>query len=119
MASHTDLPHPDVQAFRGRAGIPAELERLAADFHAGWFQGDRGRLRETLHPGLARFLREKLPVPAGAESGPDPSVELLDHYGNLACLRLRGGYGKVLLQAIRYGERWRVVNILGDAAWVA
>ena len=114
MASPTD-----VLTFQGRPAIPAELTRLAADFYAGWFLGDHGRLRESLHPGLARYLREQLPAPVGAGYGPEPSLELLDLHGNLACLRLRGGYGKLLLQAIRYGERWRVVNVLGDAAWVA
>ena len=109
----------DVQTFQGRPEIPADLERLAADFYAGWFMGDRRRLGETLHPGLARYLREQVPVAAGAGYGPDSSLELLDLYGNLACLRLRGGCGKLLLQAIRYGERWRVVNVLGDAARVA
>lgn len=98
---------------------PAELQRLAMDFYAGWFLGDRERLWEALHPGLARYLCERLPAPAGAGACPAPSVDVLDLYGNLACLRIRGAFGKVLLQTIRYGDRWRVVNILGDAAWVA
>jgi hypothetical protein len=119
MAGHHQFPNSDVLSLRGLPEIPAELKRLAADFHAGWFQGDRRRLGETLHPGLARYLHEHLPAPPGTGSGSDPSLDLLDFHGNLACLRLRGGWGKVLLQAVRHGERWRVINVLGDAAWVA
>lgn len=98
---------------------PAELKQLACDFHAGWFLGDRDRLRGALHPGLARHLRERLPRPWECGSCPALKVEVIDLYGNLACLRLTGRFGKILLQAIRYGDRWRVVNILGEAAWVA
>lgn len=98
---------------------PAELMQLARDFHAGWFLGDRDRLRGALHPGLARHLRERLPRPQEGGSCPAPKVEVIDLFGNLACLRLTGRSGKVLLQAIRYGGCWRVVNILGEAAWVA
>jgi hypothetical protein len=99
--------------------VPAELQRLASDFHHGWFLGDRERLRDALHPGLARHLCERQPAPRDCGPASAPKVEVLDLYGNLACLRLTGGFGKVLLQASRHGERWRVVNVLGEAARVA
>ncbi len=92
----------------------ADLLQLGRDFHAGWFLGDRERLEAVLHPGLSRYLRGRTHWPTAARDGAPPQVEVLDAFGNLACLRLRGAFGKVMLQAIRYGRRWRVVNLMAD-----
>lgn len=99
--------------------VHEDLLRLARDFHAGWFLGDRERLASALHPGLAHFLRGRTPFPTGLVDERGPAVDVLDAFENLACLRLRGPYGRVLLQAIRYDRRWRVVNLMEDTAKVA
>ena len=110
------------------------IEQVARDYFEGWFEGDPDRLARCLHPRLAKRNidqpdRADSPVDEnnwesmveGARSGRGTKyrgtpfvVTILDATDNMASVRVEGGPYIDLLHVGRFGDTWRIVNVLWE-----
>jgi Putative lumazine-binding len=118
---------------RSRSQLQA-IERAARDYYEGWFEGDSDRLARCLHPKLAKRNvdqpdREDSPIDEndwdsmvnGAREGRGTrhrgtafEVTILDTTANMASVRVEGGPYVDLLHVARFGDSWRIVNVLWE-----
>ena len=112
----------------------AAIEQAARDYYEGWFEGDPDRMARCLHPRLAKRNidqpdRADSPVDEndwesmveGARSGRGTKhrgtpfvVTVLDATDNMASVRVEGGPYIDLLHVGRFGDTWRIVNVLWE-----
>lgn len=122
--SQRDLPRSQLQA----------IERAARDYYEGWFEGDSDRLARCLHPKLAKRNvdqpdREDSPIDEndwdsmvnGAREGRGTrhrgtpfEITIVNTTANMACVRIEGGPYIDLLHVARFGDSWRIVNVLWE-----
>ena len=115
------------------SGDEAAVEHAARDYIEGWFDGDRARMERALHPELAKRSLEQ--DPSGAErvrtltatemidmtaSGKgqkedvdDRRIEIEVHgvSESVASATVRCALYVDLLQLLRTGDGWRIVNV--------
>ena len=124
MSQSGDLARRQLQA----------IEKAARDYYEGWFEGDSDRLARCLHPKLAKRNvdqpdREDSPIDEndwesmvnGARDGRGTKhrgtpfeVTVLDTTANMASVRVEGGPYIDLLHVARFGDSWRIVNVLWE-----
>jgi len=110
------------------------IEQAARDYYEGWFEGDPDRMASSLHPGLAKRNidepdRTDSPLDEndwqsmvdGAREGRGTKhrgtpfeVSILDATPNMASVRVEGGPYIDLLHVGRFGDTWRIVNVLWE-----
>ncbi len=110
------------------------IEQAARDYYDGWFEGDPERLARCLHPKLAKRNveqpdRDNSPIDEddwdsmvnGAREGRGVKhrgtpyrVTILDTTANMACVRVEGGPYIDLLHVGRFGDSWRILNVLWE-----
>jgi hypothetical protein len=110
------------------------IEQAARDYYEGWFEGDPERLAKCLHPKLAKRNidqpdRDDSPIDEndwdsmvnGAREGRGTKhrgtpyhVTILDTTANMASVRVEGGPYIDLLHVGRFGDTWRIVNVLWE-----
>ena len=110
------------------------IEQAARDYFEGWFEGDPERLAKCLHPRLAKRNidqpdRPDSPIDEndwdsmvnGAREGRGTKyrgtrfdVTILDTTANMASVRVEGGPYLDLLHVGRFGDTWRIVNVLWE-----
>jgi hypothetical protein len=110
------------------------IEQAARDYFEGWFEGDAERMARCLHPSLAKRNidqpdRADSPVDEnswesmvqGARAGRGTKyrgtvfeVTVLDTTPNMASVRVEGGPYIDLLHVGRFGDEWRIVNVLWE-----
>jgi Putative lumazine-binding len=110
------------------------IEQAARDYYDGWFEGDSERLARCLHPKLAKRNvdqpdRADSPIDEndwdsmvdGAREGRGTKhrgtpydVTILDTTANMASVRVEGGPYIDLLHVGRFGDTWRIVNVLWE-----
>lgn len=124
MSQSGDLSRSQLQA----------IEKAARDYYEGWFEGDSDRLARCLHPKLAKRNvdqphREDSPIDEndwdsmvnGAREGRGTrhrgtpfEITILDTTANMASVRVEGGPYIDLLHVARFGDNWRIVNVLWE-----
>ena len=110
------------------------IEQAARDYYEGWFEGDAERMSNCLHPGLAK---RNIDQPNRADSPVDENswesmvqgardgrgtkyrgtafeVTVLDATPNMASVRVEGGPYIDFLHVGRFGDGWRIVNVLWE-----
>ena len=110
------------------------IEQAARDYYDGWFEGDPERMARCLHPQLAKRNidqpdRDDSPLDEndwdsmvdGAREGRGTKhrgtpyeVTVLDATANMASVRVEGGPYIDLLHVGRFGDAWRIVNVLWE-----
>ena len=110
------------------------IEQAARDYYDGWFEGDPERMARCLHPQLAKRNidqpdRDDSPLDEndwdsmvdGAREGRGTKhrgtpyeVTILDTTANMASVRVEGGPYIDLLHVGRFGNAWRIVNVLWE-----
>ena len=128
----------------GNVATPANSEveairKPALDYVESWYSGDAARMESAVHPELSkRFVRSIVPgsayldecgaskLIAWAASGEGTkvpkeyrrkTVTVLDHdalANRLAIVKVIGATGVEYLQEAKFGEQWRIVNILSE-----
>ena len=124
MTHHRDLSPGQLEA----------IEQAARDYYEGWFEGDAERIGRSLHPKLAKRNvdqpdRDDSPLEEndwdsmvdGAREGRGKKhrgtpfeITILDTTPNMASLRVEGGPYIDLLHVGRFGDTWRIVNVLWE-----
>lgn len=112
------------------------IDQLARDYYEAWFDGNPERMARCLHPRLAK---RNIDQPDSADSriddtswqwmvdgaraglgakhrGSDVAVTVLDVTPNMASVRVEGGPYRDLLHVGRFGDDWRIVNVLWEPA---
>ena len=112
----------------------AAIEQTARDYYEGWFNGDADRMAKCLHPQLVKRNidqpdRADSPIDAnswesmvdGARAGRGTKhrgtpfdVTVLDTTRNMAAVRVEGGPYVDFLHVGRFGNAWRIVNVLWE-----
>lgn len=110
------------------------IEQAARDYYEAWFTGDGDRMARCLHPQLAK---RNIDQPDRADSPVDENtwdsmvegaregrgtkhrgtpfeITVLDTTRNMASVRVEGGPYVDLLHVGRFGEAWRIVNVLWE-----
>jgi Putative lumazine-binding len=113
------------------------VRRPAIEYLTSWYTGDADRMASALHPEMSkRYVRSLGPgleyldecgaskVIAWTRSGQgreipaeyqNHSVTILDHgCTNLAVVKVVGAAGVEYLQVGDFGNRWQIINILGE-----
>ncbi len=113
------------------------ITETALDYCKGWYAGDADRMERSLHPDLAKRVRWAKPAyPKGKiqhmsamhlvqstrrGGGTDvpadtrrTDVKILDIYGAAASVRLDMHDWIDYLHMSKIGERWVIVNVLGE-----
>ena len=112
----------------------ALIEQTARDYYEAWFTGDGDRMANCLHPSLAK---RNIDQPDRADSPVDENtwesmvegaregrgtrhrgtsfeVKVLDTTRNMASVRIEGGPYLDFLHVGRFGDAWRIVNVLWE-----
>jgi hypothetical protein len=112
----------------------ARIEQTARDYYEAWFTGDSDRMANCLHPSLAK---RNIDQPDRADSPVDENtwesmvegaregrgtkhrgssfeVKVLDTTRNMASVRIEGGPYVDFLHVGRFGDAWRIVNVLWE-----
>jgi len=110
------------------------IERAAREYWDAWFAGDADRIARCLHPALAKQYVADPDDPGAAveQEGWQDMVDgamrgdgtkyrglafeatLLSATANIAAVRLAGGPFVDLLHLGRFGDAWRIVNVLWE-----
>lgn len=113
------------------------IRQTALDYVEGWYERDQERVRQAVHPELAKRIvwrtgeRDRLGSQGadelvrrtgqGAASGPrapearrKKDIEILDRYRNIAVVRVGSNEYVDYLQVARWRGDWKIVNILWD-----
>ena len=112
----------------------AAIEQVARDYYEAWFEGDPDRMAAALHPRLAK---RNIDQPDRADSpidendwqsmvdrtregrgtkhrGSPITVRVHDVTPNMASVRVEGGPYLDLLHVGRFGDAWRILNVLWE-----
>ena len=109
----------------------AKIRRAALDYAESWYAGDADQMRRALHPDLAKRIArngalehmtaEKLiaGVAAGHGKKTPPerqlkNVKILDVFGNTASVRLEMSGWIDYMHLARFGDEWKIVNVLWE-----
>jgi len=110
------------------------IEQAARDYFEGWFEGDPDRMSRCLHP---RLVKRNIDQPDRFDSPVDENdwqsmvdgardgrgtkyrgtpfhISILDATRNMASVRVEGGPYIDLLHVGRFGDSWRIVNVLWE-----
>ena len=113
------------------------IKQTALDYGEGWYEGNAERMERALHPDLAKRVLQPDPrtgkgkiehmsamslVQAtrqgyGTRSPADQrraDVEILDVYGNAACVKLTMQNWVDYMHMSKLGGRWVIVNVLWE-----
>lgn len=113
------------------------IRQAALDYVEGWYERDQERMRRAVHPKLAKRIvwrtgkQDQLSnqgadelvrrTGQGAENGPRApenqrrkDIEILDHYHNIAVVRVGSNEYVDYLQVTKWRGNWKIVNILWD-----
>ena len=100
------------------------------DYFEGWFDGDVGRMKRALHPGLAKrallddeqldetsaqWMIDATDRGVGKERDPGDrriEVEVEDVYGSIANATVRSAVYREYVQLVSTKEGWKIVNTL-------
>ena len=109
----------------------AKIRRAALDYAESWYAGDAEQMRRALHPELAKRIArngtldhmtaEKLIAGVGAGHGKKTPVErqlkdvkILDVFGNTASVRLDMSGWIDYMHLAKFGDEWKIVNVLWE-----
>jgi hypothetical protein len=107
--------------------VDTEIRKTALDYFEGWFDGDVGRMRRALHPGLAKraleedgglnettaeWMIDATAAGRGKRAGVEIDVDVVDVYGNIANVVVRSSVYREYLQLVRTADGWKIVNAL-------
>ena len=109
----------------------AKIRRAALDYAESWYAGDADQMRRALHPDLAKRIArngtvdhmtaEKLIAGVAAGHGKKTPVEkqlknvkILDVFGNTASVRLEMSGWIDYMHLAKFGEEWKIVNVLWE-----
>lgn len=110
------------------------IVQTARDYYEAWFEGDAERMARCLHP---KLVKRYVKTPDSADSPIDETswdwmvesarggvgtkhrgapfeVTVLDSTPNMASVRVEGGPYIDLLHVGRFGDSWRIVNVLWE-----
>ena len=105
------------------------MAAVATEYFQSWFAGDGERMRQVLHPDLAKRCIEEQgslrlhedpteTLVADTASGegtafePRQDVEVVDVFGDIATVVVRSDVFREYLHIARFGDRWLIVNAL-------
>ena len=111
-----------------------EIEQTARDYYQAWFNGDADRMSTCLHP---KLVKRRVDDPDRVDSpiheadwkgmveaardgrgnqyrGTSFDITLLAVTANMAAVRVEGGPYIDLLHVARFGDTWRIVNVLWE-----
>lgn len=112
----------------------AAIEQAATDYYEAWFSGDADRMARCLHP---RLVKRNIDQPDRPDSPIDEEtwdsmvdatragrgtkhrgtpfeVTVLDTSRNMASVKVEGGPYVDLVHVGRFGQEWRIVNVLWE-----
>ena len=109
----------------------AKIRRAALDYAESWYAGDAEQMKRALHPELAKRIAksdaldqmnaEKLiaGVAAGYGKKTPPEkqlkdVKILDVFGNTASVRLEMSGWIDYMHIAKFGDEWKIVNVLWE-----
>lgn len=115
----------------GQTADETKIRRAALDYAESWYAGDAEQMRRALHPELAKRIAkgdgvsqmnaEKLIAAVAAGYGkktpPDEQlkdVKILDVFGNAASVRLEMGGWIDYMHLAKFGDEWKIVNVLWE-----
>jgi hypothetical protein len=110
------------------------IRTAALDYIEGWYSGDPGRMRQSLHPELAKRIQRQGPggrlavenldaetlvqLTAGGTGKTDPrkrsDAAILDVFGRAASVRVDAGAWVDFLHMIKTDEGWKIINVLWE-----
>ena len=109
----------------------AKIRRAALDYAESWYAGDAEQMRRALHPQLAKRIARSGQVEAmdaekliagvaagyGKKTPPErqlKNVKILDVFGNAASVRLEMSGWIDYLHLAKFGDEWKIVNVLWE-----
>lgn len=109
----------------------AKIRRAALDYAESWYAGDAEQMKRALHPDLAKRIAKKdaldqmnaekliAGVAAGYGKKTPPerqlkNVTILDVFGNAASVRLEMSGWIDYMHLAKFGEEWKIVNVLWE-----
>lgn len=119
-------------AFAASPEDEAKITNAALDYAESWYTGDAPRMKRALHPDLAKRIvgRDgKLQNMGAAEliqgvatghgkktpiAQQKKDVKILDVFGNTASVRLDMGAWIDYLHIAKFGNEWKIVNVLWE-----
>ncbi|HEX8036874.1 MAG TPA: nuclear transport factor 2 family protein [Ktedonobacterales bacterium] len=113
----------------------AAIRQAALDYMQGWYEGDTERMRQCLHPELAKrailsdpqtgelrfrhLTHQQMVAKTQQGGGTDVPVDkryyeasVLDVYGDIACAKAESYEYIDYLQLARCEDSWKIVNVL-------
>jgi hypothetical protein len=120
-------------AVEARTAAEAAIVNTVLDYFEGWFDGDAGRMKRALHPGLAKrsleedgrtlnettaeWMTDATTRGVGRERDPGDrrlEVEVEDVHKTIANATVRSAVYREYVQLVRTPEGWKIVNTLWE-----
>jgi putative lumazine-binding protein len=114
----------------------AAIRQTALDYIDGWYTGDAARMEHALHPDLAKRIVNTDPkggwstlgqqsamglvlgTRSGAGKRPESQrqedVTILDHFQNVAMVKIVANDWVDYLQVAKFNGQWKIVNVLWE-----